>query len=74
MTGQFKSIHVGKILIPEERLRMLHQPTIDGLAASISEAGLLNPVTVYRTARSERSYTLISGARRLRAVEQLGHS
>lgn len=44
---------------------------LDELAASIKSCGLLQPVVV-RKAASGRTYELVAGERRLRAVKQLG--
>lgn len=44
---------------------------LDELAASIESCGLLQPVVV-RKAASGRTYELVAGERRLRAVKQLG--
>lgn len=43
---------------------------IDNLAASIKEVGLINPITIRKTA--DDKYEIIAGERRWRAVQQLG--
>jgi ParB-like chromosome segregation protein Spo0J len=45
---------------------------IDGLARSIADTGLLQPVGVIRGGRHGKPYRLVVGGRRLRAVETLG--
>lgn len=51
------------------RLRKLSRPKVRGLADSITEIGLLNPITVV-AAGSE--YTLVAGSHRLEAARLLG--
>ena len=55
---------INKIIIGERHRRDLGD--IDGLAASIADIGLLNPITVDENGR------LLAGARRLAACKRLG--
>lgn len=49
--------------------RIFNAESIDGLAKSIEEVGMLHPVLVKRT---QAGYRLVAGERRLRAARQLG--
>lgn len=55
---------------PWQARRKFDERELSALAASIKENGLLQPVTVLRTAKEE--YTLIAGERRLRAAKLCG--
>ena len=56
---------------PFQPRRTFKPEELDDLARSIKANGLLQPITVRRTA-SGRSYELVAGERRLRAARQLG--
>ena len=60
----FKPWRVANIIVGERHRRDMGD--IDGLAASIAEIGLLNPITIDENGR------LLAGARRLAACKQLG--
>ncbi len=55
---------------PFQPRKIFNQKTLDDLAQSIKENGLLSPVTVRRV--GER-YELVAGERRLRAMKSIGH-
>jgi hypothetical protein len=59
-----KSWRVADITIGERHRRDMGD--LDGLAASIAEIGLLNPITI------DENGCLLAGARRLAACKQLG--
>lgn len=65
-----KSIKLSDILVPE-RLRTVDEGQALAISKSIAEHGLMNPVTVRQTPNGERTYTLVAGAHRYRAVELL---
>lgn len=54
---------------PDQPRRFFDEASIAGLAASIKEVGLIQPIVVRR---SREGYTLIAGERRLRAVRLNG--
>jgi len=54
---------------PEQPRSVFHRQKLEELKQSISENGLIQPVTVRK---SEDGFELISGERRLRAVQELG--
>ncbi len=54
---------------PDQPRRVFDKESIDGLAASIEKAGLLQPISVKKEGEE---YFLIAGERRLRAVRSLG--
>lgn len=60
-----------------DRIRSANPATVSALAASITEVGLLNPLTVsvlpvVRNGRTQDGYMLIGGLHRLEAVKSLG--
>lgn len=65
-----KSIPLAGILVPD-RLRAVDEDHALAISKSIAEHGLMNPVTVRQTPNGERTYTLVAGAHRLRAIEFL---
>ena len=65
-TSAFKEIPISNITIPEDRTRTLNDSWVEILAESISEQGLLNPITV-RTIKG--GFELISGHHRLAAMK-----
>lgn len=65
-----KSIPLTDILVPD-RLRAVDEDQALAISKSIAEHGLMNPVTIRQTPNGERSYTLVAGAHRLRAMELL---
>ena len=70
---QLESIDVALIAKNTDQPRKtFDEESIEELAASIKEVGLIQPITVRKTGESE--YELISGERRLRAVKKLGFS
>jgi len=66
----FKEIPIDKIN-EGERLRPLTDGYVALLAESIGERGLLSPIAVYQTPRTDR-WTLIHGLHRLTAMRRLG--
>ena len=54
---------------PDQPRQSFSEETIDELAASIAQGGLIQPIVVRP---SEEGFTLVSGERRLRAVKKLG--
>ena len=63
----------------KSRARPVTDARVDLLIASISDVGLLNPVTVVKEmvihrGQSVEGYTLVAGAHRLEAMRRLGHS
>jgi ParB-like chromosome segregation protein Spo0J len=63
------TIALSGIAIPLERLRALQQDTVDALAESMKEHGLLHAITVRK--RPGRGYWVVAGAHRLTAAEKL---
>lgn len=55
---------------PHQPRRVFSSEELDGLAQSIAEHGVLQPVLVVQ---AEDGYVLIAGERRLRAARRLGH-
>lgn len=55
---------------PNQTRRIFSQASLDELAASMEQVGLLQPITV--RAAGQRRYELVAGERRLRAAKQLG--
>lgn len=67
--AEFKRIAIADIVV-SDRLRAVEEDHAQAIALSITEHGLLNPVTVRFTPNAKGGkYTLIAGAHRLRAVE-----
>lgn len=62
-TVETASIHVG------ERMRSIGDDQVNSLMNSISEVGLLNPITVYGI---DGGFGLVAGAHRLEACKRLG--
>lgn len=56
---------------PRQPRRVFEESELEGLAASIREAGVLQPIVV-REAESGEGYELIAGERRLRAARMAG--
>lgn len=65
MENQRTQMPIGSVTVPADRPAVLNS-TVDALADSIKQVGLLNPLTV------DRHGTLISGAHRLEACKRLG--
>ena len=65
-----QNVHVIRVNIGQRR-RTVDRQKVKGLAESIAEIGLLNPITV-REVGDE--YTLVAGRHRLEAAKQLGWS
>lgn len=63
-----QDVHVIRVDIGQRR-RTVDRQRVKGLADSINEIGLLNPITVRETGDG---YTLVAGRHRLEAVKQLG--
>jgi len=59
------SIEISRIIISDDR-RKIDQNTVDKLAESMKQVGLMNPVTL------DWGYNLIAGAHRVAAAKQLG--
>ncbi|MDY6867465.1 MAG: ParB/RepB/Spo0J family partition protein [Chloroflexota bacterium] len=74
-----QDIPVGAVLVnPDQPRSTFSQDSLDSLARSISDSGLLYPITVEGPHEptdeiDKEFYLLIDGERRLRAVRQLGH-
>lgn len=67
--AEFKRIAISDIFV-SDRLRAVEEDHARAIALSISEHGLLNPVTVRFTPNSKGGkYTLVAGAHRLRAFQ-----
>lgn len=66
------SIAIADILVPKDRLRPVDEGAALALSRLIQQEGQKSPIAVYRSNASIRPYTLIYGARRLRALEILG--
>ncbi|KAB2752252.1 ParB/RepB/Spo0J family partition protein [Brucella anthropi] len=69
---QRRWLRLDQILVPQDRLRPVSDEAAEALAALIKEQGQLSPIAVYLSSAAERPYTLIYGARRMRAMELLG--
>ncbi|QNQ63074.1 ParB N-terminal domain-containing protein [Brucella sp. 6810] len=69
---QRRWLRLDQILVPLDCLRPVSDKAVEALAAMIKEQGQLSPIAVYMSSAAERPYTLIYGARRLRAMELLG--
>ncbi|MBX8801576.1 ParB N-terminal domain-containing protein [Ochrobactrum sp. MR28] len=72
MSNESLQLHIDEILVPSERLRPINEEAAQSLALLIKEQGQLSPIAVYRSNAAARPYTLIYGARRLRAMQILG--
>jgi ParB family chromosome partitioning protein len=57
---------------PKQPRRIFPEAELDGLARSIDENGLLQPLLVRPAPRFQNRYELVAGERRLRAVKRLG--
>ncbi len=66
------SIAIADILVPEDRLRPVDGGAALALSRLIQQEGQKSPIAVYRSNATGKPYTLIYGARRLRALEILG--
>jgi|GEM_PF-5977788 ParB family chromosome partitioning protein len=51
-----------------------NEASIESLAATIHERGLLQPIIVRKLPEDEQKYEIIAGERRFRAVKHLGHT
>lgn len=67
-----KTLPIEKVHVPEDRLRPNDDSRALIIAASIKVRGLIHPITVRSTPNAAAPYTLIAGARRLRAHQLLG--
>lgn len=68
---EFKTIPTDQIRIPENALRgEVTAESVQQLAQSIKDIGLINPVTVKKI---EHGWEVVAGHRRLTAVRHLGH-
>lgn len=65
MRGETFEIPIDKITVPEDRART-NPGDLDGLATSMADVGLLQPIVV------TADYELIAGYRRLTAAKKLG--
>lgn len=63
---QVQRIDIDKIIVPAQRMRAINQGGVDALAESISESGLINPITL------DLDLVLVTGAHRLLAHQKLG--
>lgn len=70
---EIRQIPVRQILPdPDQPRRQLNEESLQGLADSIRQHGLLSPITVV-PAEEENSYIILTGERRWRAVSSLGN-
>jgi ParB family chromosome partitioning protein len=69
-----RGLRLDQILVPENRLRPVTDAAAARLAERIGLQGQLSPVVVHHSSAAARPYTLICGARRIRALELLGKS
>jgi len=70
----FQEIKIEKIVPgPQQPRRVFSQKSLDDLAKSISEVGLLEPILV-RRAEPAGTFELMAGERRLRACKSLKHT
>lgn len=68
----FRDLEVDKIRITELDLREgINQERLEGLASTVNEFGILQPILV-SVEKNSLEYRLILGGRRLRAAKQLG--
>ncbi|KXA95555.1 hypothetical protein AKJ65_01540 [candidate division MSBL1 archaeon SCGC-AAA259E19] len=65
---RLEKIEVSKIKVGDRVRKDLGD--IEGLARSIEDIGLLNPITVWRG--GDGTYNLVAGERRLEACKRLG--
>jgi ParB family chromosome partitioning protein len=71
--AEFRMIPLADIIVPE-RLRAVEEDHALAIQASIVEHGQINPITVRRTppaTKPFKTFTLIAGAHRMRAMELL---
>ncbi|MDD9910216.1 MAG: ParB N-terminal domain-containing protein [Ahrensia sp.] len=71
MSTLFKSIPMDKIEVPTDRSRLVDEDHAVAINASIVEHGLLTPILVRSTPNGKKPYTLVAGAHRYRAMQQL---
>ena len=72
--NQVVSLPVGSILpSPHQPRRDFNLEELDTLARSISQNGLLSPITVRKDPAGGNRYFLIAGERRLLACRRLGY-
>ncbi|MFO7667294.1 MAG: ParB/RepB/Spo0J family partition protein [Desulfobacterales bacterium] len=71
MTWKEEIISLSSIDIGDHTFRITTEENIEGLSCSIKNAGLINPPIVIN---GKSGYTVISGFRRIRAVQKLGWS
>ena len=67
--GDYQTVHVRSLTIPEDRIRKIDPKSIPGLADSIREVGQISPIGVKRTGTSQ--YRVVYGARRVLAMTRL---
>jgi hypothetical protein len=71
------SVSVDQIYVPEDYLRPINEMAAQAIARLIEKEGQKTPIAVYRSSArqgGEKPYTLIYGARRLRAMIILGRN
>lgn len=69
--NEFQLIDIDSIVANDQVRRKFNKEEVDGLAASISTSGLINPITIAGT--GDGKYRVVAGERRLRACKLLGH-
>lgn len=70
--AEYKIVPVDQITVPADRLRRVDEQKAFLVGQSIAAGGQIHPVTVYRTPRGARPYTLAAGATRHRGHELHG--
>src|SRR5208283_906654 len=69
LKGDYQTVHVRSLTIPEDRLRKIDPKSIPGLADSFREVGQISPIGVKRIGTSQ--YRVVYGARRVLAMTHL---
>lgn len=72
LTHTEKTIPVSQIITGGKRLRPVDPDAVKGLAESIAQVGLMQPIVVAKTDDADE-FALIAGRHRLAAVKKLGH-
>jgi len=70
--SNFKTLRVSEISVPKERSRKVDEDYALIIQASIVEVGQITPVMVKLTPNGKKSYELVAGGHRHRAIELLG--
>ena len=75
---EFREVPIDRVLV-NNRLRQPQEESIQALAESIESIGLLNPVVVKASTKTdsgtaEETFSMVAGVRRLLACKRLGHT